>query len=251
MDDGEDSDTAAAMAAALGFSSFGAQKPNKRRKFNPGADAFVASTSGGALPFHSDDYDNTQITGSNKVPLGLRRRNMNTDEIDLGDDDEDGEQPPPTVPATRQATTYSDYGDGGDDGNVGDYDAEEPESRYLDTSRPSAPIVADPVADPAADPAADDDLQSKIDAIVGSSTHAHASPQQSSSSVVGGSYPGRGGYGEHQRHMNRDGRSGAKWWEGYYDPGSITNPWDSLEKAKGLEPYGSWMSWEEAKAART
>ncbi|KAI1198592.1 hypothetical protein F5X97DRAFT_145854 [Nemania serpens] len=240
MDDAEDSDTATAMAAALGFSSFGAQKPNKRRKFNPSADAFVASTSGAALPFHrhGDDNDDTPMTGSNIVPLGPRKQNINTDEIDLDDDDEDRQQPPAAGPATRQAKTYSDDGDDGDDGNS---DAEDSESRYLDTSRPSAPIIADPAAD---------DLQSKIDAIVGSSTDEYAPPQQSSSSVIGGGYPGRGDYGEHWRNMNRGGRSGAKWWEGYYDPGFITNPWDSLEKANGLEPYESWMSWEEAKAAR-
>ncbi|KAI1108286.1 hypothetical protein F5Y14DRAFT_93764 [Nemania sp. NC0429] len=237
MDDADDADTATAMAAALGFSSFGAQKPNKRRKFNPSADAFVASASGPALPLHrhSGDHDNTPFTGSNTIPLGLRKPNMNTDEIDLGDDDEDGEQPPPAVPATQRAATY------GDDGHDGDGDAEDPDSRYLDTSRPSAPIVAGPA----------DDLQSKIDAIIGTSTtHAHALPQLSSSWAVDSSYPGRSGYGDHPRNANRDTRSGGKWWEGYYDPGFITNPWDPLEKAYGLEPYGTWMSWEEAKAAR-
>ncbi|KAI1188405.1 hypothetical protein F5B17DRAFT_272624 [Nemania serpens] len=242
MDDAEDADTAAAMAAALGFSSFGAQKPNKRRKFNPSADAFVASATSSALPFHrhgDDNHNRMRMTGSNTVPLGPRKQNINTDEIDLGDDDDDGEQPPSASAAAEQATTYGKHGDDEED----DADnPEEPESRSLDTSRPSASIFADPAAD---------DLQSKIDAIVGSSTDANASPQPSSSSVIGGRYSGRGGYGEHQRNMNRDGRSGDKWWEGYYDPGFITNPWASLEKANGLEPYGSWMSWEEAKAART
>jgi hypothetical protein len=31
------------------------------------------------------------------------------------------------------------------------------------------------------------------------------------------------------------------WYEGYYDHLSNENPWDRLEKAKGLEAKGSWV----------
>ncbi|KAJ2970546.1 hypothetical protein NUW58_g9662 [Xylaria curta] len=222
-------DDAAAMAAAMGFSSFGAQKPNKRRKFNPSTDAFIAPTSlpasmsasNSTLPFHRYSDNQVATAGSNTVPLGLRKKNV--DEIDL-DGDEDEESRPLGGQAAQRITA--------DDAE------EDPKPQYLDTSRPSAPIVADPAHD----------LLSKIDAIVGSSADAYTSPHPSSS-VVGGGYPSQGGRGGRQRNTVRDGRSGTKWWEGYYDPAFITNPWDKLEKANGLEPRGAWVSWEEAKAA--
>ncbi|KAJ8129145.1 hypothetical protein O1611_g4487 [Lasiodiplodia mahajangana] len=232
MDDAED--TATAMAAAMGFSSFGAQKPNKRRKFNPSTDAFVApispstsaSTSASALPFHRYNANHAATTGSNTVPLGQRRQNTNADEIDLDDDDDDenAAQVSPEDEAAQQITTND--------------DDEDPEPQYLDTSRPSAPIVADPA----------DDLQSKIDAIVGNSAGPYT-PVQPSSLVAGSEYSSRGGRGEWHRNINRD-QSGTKWWESYYDPAFIVNPWDSLEKDKGLEPRGTWVSWEEAKAVQ-
>ncbi|GAW14823.1 hypothetical protein ANO14919_042260 [Xylariales sp. No.14919] len=236
MDDVEDTDTATAMAAAMGFSSFGAQKPNKRRKFNPSTDAFVASdspsnsTSTSTLPFHrynDNDGDNIAITGSNTVPLGVRKQNV--DEIDL-DGDQDEAHPAPDGQAAQPITTEDD---------------EDPEPQYLDTSRPSAPIAVDSA----------DALQSRIDAIVGSSAYAPTSsqlpPRPSFSSTIasdGHSSRDRGG---HQHNMTREGQSGTRWWEGYYDPAFIINPWDSLEKSNGLEPRGDWVSWEEAKTAQT
>ncbi|KAI1750203.1 hypothetical protein F4782DRAFT_256780 [Xylaria castorea] len=225
MDNSEDDD-AAAMAAAMGFSSFGAQKPNKRRKFNPSTDAFVAPKSPSDPHFyeHADNYITT--TGSNMVPLGIRKKNI--EEIDLEGDEDEG--PPPPDSQEPYYTMADDDKDDDDD----------PEPQYLDTSRPSAPIVADPV----------DSLQSKIDAIVGSSADARISPQLSPSVVAGGQ-PSRDGRGGPQRNMNRDNHSGTKWWEGYYDPAFIVNPWDKLEKANGLEPRGAWVSWEEAKGAQT
>ncbi|KAI1130779.1 hypothetical protein F5Y10DRAFT_108149 [Nemania abortiva] len=231
MDEAED--TAAAMAAAMGFASFGAQKPNKRRKFNPSTDAFVApispsaSTSASTLPFHRYNDDRATTTGSNTVPLGHRKQPTNADEIDLDDDEDEIE--PQSVSDSQLAQRIA-----------GDDDDGDPEPQYLDTSRPSAPVIADPA----------DDLQSKIDAIVGSSgVWDPVTSTQPSSSVAGSEYSSRGGRGGRQRHVNRDDRSGNKWWEGYYDPAFIVNPWDKLEKANGLEPRGTWVTWEEAKAA--
>ncbi|KAI1419528.1 hypothetical protein F5Y12DRAFT_243654 [Xylaria sp. FL1777] len=236
MDDAGDTDpdTATAMAAAMGFSSFGAQKPNKRRKFNPSTDAFVApsaastSTSSSALPFHrynDDDYNLVATTGSNTVPLGVRKQNV--DEIDL-DSGEDVEHLPAGGQAAQPTTADED-------------EDEDPEPQYLDTSRPSARVVAEPA----------DALQSKIDAIVGSSADTYNPPPLPSSSVVSDEHSSRRGRGGLQGNMNRDGQSGTGWWEDYYDPAFIVNPWDSLEKANGLEPRGTWVSWEEAKAAQT
>ncbi|KAI0407839.1 hypothetical protein F4802DRAFT_489252 [Xylaria palmicola] len=224
MDDAED--TAAAMAAVMGFSGFGAQKPNKRRKFNPSTDAFVASdslsASTSALPSRRYNDGSIATTGSNNVPLGVRKKN--DDEIDL-DGDADEERISPEDETARQTTA--------------DNDDEDPEPQYLDTSRPPAPAAPD----------AAQDLQSKIDDIVGGSADPSTAPQLSFP-VVDGGHSTRGGRGGRQRNANRDGRSGNKWWADYYDPSFIVNPWDKLEKAHGLEPRGTWVSWDEAKAAQ-
>ncbi|KAI0389728.1 hypothetical protein F5Y17DRAFT_108327 [Xylariaceae sp. FL0594] len=214
MDDYDSEDgTAAAMAAAMGFSSFGGNKTNKRRKFNHNTD-----DAGGA----------SASTGSNMTPLGVRNSsNMNTDEIelDMEDDEGQGQGGQPTIPA--HPTTQQ------NDGDQGDF-----EPQFIDTSRPSAPLLPTALVD---------EFQAKIDAIVSGS----AEPIQPSSALNGSALPVRdGSHGGVRRHdTKRDGdRSGPKWWENYYDPASIVNPWEKLEQDNGLEPRGRWLSWEEAKA---
>ncbi|KAI4858910.1 hypothetical protein F4820DRAFT_462898 [Hypoxylon rubiginosum] len=214
MEDSED-DTASAMAAAMGFSSFGAQgNPNKRRKFNPHADAVV------------DDAAQETKTGSNATPLGVRapawRAHHNKDEIDLDDDEEEGLDAPSSE--GKPGHLKDGHGNGDDDDNSG--------PQYLDTSRP-------PTVDTVAD-----DIQSKIDDIIG------APPLQwpgiESLPSFSTSRGGRGsrGQGQGQGHSREP---EGKWWEGYYDPSFNVNPWERLEQTKGLEPRGKWMSWEEAK----
>ena len=151
------------------------------------------------------------------IPLGVRKQNG--DEIDL-DGDEDVEQ------ITQPSTAYDD---------------DEFEPQHLDTSRPSAPIITEST----------DSLQSQIDAIVGGSREAYIAPQLPPAFIASAGSSNPSGRSGRQRHMNRDSQSGTKWWEDYYDPAFITNPWDTLEKARGLEPRGLWISWEEAKAAKT
>ena len=82
--DADEAAEAEAMAAAMGFSSFGAQKlPSKKRKYNPHADA---STS-------ADIHKPTSSTGANSAPLGTRPAPpTNTDEIQLDDDDDNDEE---------------------------------------------------------------------------------------------------------------------------------------------------------------
>ncbi|KAK8087146.1 hypothetical protein PG994_002120 [Apiospora phragmitis] len=41
--------------------------------------------------------------------------------------------------------------------------------------------------------------------------------------------------------------SGAPWWNDYYDPAFNTNPWEKIEKAQGMEPRGTWLSYDESK----
>lgn len=79
---------AAAMAAAMGFSTFGAQdRPQKKRRYNPAVDAatFVEQNSRGPR---------AATTGSNSTPLGKHvgaskvEELGNGDEINLEDEDE-------------------------------------------------------------------------------------------------------------------------------------------------------------------
>ena len=77
-----------AMMEAMGFSSFGMQKPaNKKRKYNPNADASFEKAK---KPVQSS-------SGVNSMPLGSSSQRQqpaaqpptNTDEISLNDDDDD------------------------------------------------------------------------------------------------------------------------------------------------------------------
>ncbi|KAK8039352.1 hypothetical protein PG993_007763 [Apiospora rasikravindrae] len=54
--------------------------------------------------------------------------------------------------------------------------------------------------------------------------------------------------GAGNRRSGRDRASGQPWWEGYYDPAFNTNPWEKIEKARGMQPRGTWLSYDESKA---
>lgn len=218
----EDAD-AAAMAAAMGFSNFGAQKPNKRRKYNPHVDDAVvdAPSASSSLPFHKP----AKGTSANAIPLGTRPT-ANKDEISLEDEGDD----------------IGDQGDGKDP-------TPQAENPSLHHQLPSRPPVNLPTHD---------EVQSKIETILGTSS-IHNQPSPTSSSFhQGGRGGGVGGHGARGGCQSSAGRgkhpresTGTPWWEEYYDPAFNTNPWEKLEKERGLEPRGPWMTWEESKAAAT
>lgn len=85
-----------AMAQMMGFSSFGAQdRPQKKRRYNPGADAAV----------HTQQVVQPASTGSNATPMGTRvpaaaPEPANADEIDL-EDDGDGDSGAQGAPAEQ------------------------------------------------------------------------------------------------------------------------------------------------------
>ncbi|KAH7040053.1 uncharacterized protein B0I36DRAFT_343856 [Microdochium trichocladiopsis] len=177
-----------AMAQAMGFASFGAQKPpsSKRRKFNPAADAVVAAPEL-SIPAHKPPPS----SAANAVPLGIRPRATNADEIDLGDDDDDEHNDETSAPTTTTTTT--------------------------NTTSENASEAATAVSGTGLD----------------STGHSHST------------WARRGGGGTR-------GRTGQpakpNWWADYYDPSSNINPWERLERERGLQPRGPWMTWEEAKS---
>lgn len=88
MDPEPDAD-AAAMAAAMGFSTFGAQdRPQKKRRYNPAVDAATSVAQSSRGP-------KAATTGSNSTPLGKHtgasrgEERPNGDEINLEDEGED------------------------------------------------------------------------------------------------------------------------------------------------------------------
>ncbi|KAM5345823.1 hypothetical protein ACJ41O_011684 [Fusarium nematophilum] len=48
-------------------------------------------------------------------------------------------------------------------------------------------------------------------------------------------------HGQHQVSSQQHRQPGETWYVGYYDPMSNENPWERLEKARGLEPRGTWL----------
>ncbi|KAH8677835.1 hypothetical protein BX600DRAFT_138462 [Xylariales sp. PMI_506] len=221
MDDLADTD---AMARAMGFSTFGTQPANKRRKYNPHTDdAVVAAPT--LLPIHN------QGKGANATPLGSRSQNKN--EILLEDSDEEGGT---AVGEERDAGTT--LVTAGHDDN----DDDDPEPQYIDTSHPLQPL----------DPLEQNNVQSKINSIVGSAPslshnlgvapHAATGLQNQEDDMVNrdGHQSGRKGARSHQ--------SRQAWWEDYYDPTANMNPWERLEKEKNMAPVDAWLSWEVSKA---
>ncbi|KAH8883911.1 hypothetical protein GQ53DRAFT_830352 [Thozetella sp. PMI_491] len=204
-------DDSAAMAAAMGFSSFGGQdRPAKKRRYNAGSDAIVASSLPSALPGSLPPKPSApaRLTGANQLPLHQRTprgpgssaaAGKNADEIDLDDDEVDGDQGGAPV-ATHGGLGGSEHAD------------EDPPPQYLDTSRlPTS-------------------YEEPMDGGAGA-WHGHRGGR--AGAQRGGSRGGRGGYG---------GSGLPQWWLDYYDPSSNQNPWERLERARGIDSKGTWLA---------
>lgn len=194
----------------MGFSSFGAQdRPQKKRRFNPNADAAVHTTS------RQGKNPSQQSTGSNLTPLGDRTAQTaaNTDEIDL-DGDEDAGGTPGGGGATLEGAAAEGEGEGG----IATVELNQAQHTVADTShshglpqRPAQPAAAT--------------NQSKVPP------------------------PGRGHQANHRRdQLSSAPGSGTPWYESYYDTLSNRNPWEKIEKAMGLSAKGQWVSHEEEHA---
>ncbi|CAK7229354.1 hypothetical protein SCUCBS95973_007192 [Sporothrix curviconia] len=205
-DIGVDELDSAAIAAAMGFSSFGTQAhPNKKRRFNPQADAVIGAPrdnrpparlpgagagtganatrlpprppaavivapapapASGSLPLHPPSNGRAAM----KLPPPTV---TNADEIDLNDDDDDDDD--------DDGNDENNKGGGALVAQVGDDDNDdEPGPQYLDTSRPVGEI-RDHLGqggdgeneEPAEDGAG---LQARIDAVVAAGNAAYGLP---------------------------------------------------------------------------
>jgi hypothetical protein len=249
----EEEDETAAMAAAMGFSSFGSHKPPaKKRKFNAATDAFV---DGQELAKLDKGGKKGQGSGGNTMPLGKMRvlgtgginkasegeGVRNQEEIDL---DEDEEQEGPQYEDTSLPPPIEEPYDYG--------------PQYVDTSEPP-PAASDEEAK---------EMQSRIDAILASVESGerattdvqrpHGLPQRPTfippsndtelvqSGLSSSPDNSRHGFGRSMSlasprsgHHPR-GQRNENWYLDYYDPTFNENPWARLEKEKGLPPLGKW-----------
>lgn len=239
LDDEDNMMDASAMAEAMGFSGFGMQRPpSKKRKFNPNADAAVSAAPPKNKP--------ASFTGANSAPLGQRTRRAPSPTSDL-----------PARPSATVDKTGTDEIDLDDEGDVNG--EKDPNSRYIDTSRPARGYLPEEIAEIEA--------QEKIDAILAGSSGVSDLPARPPPPAHGGEGLGendqqhqqqqqqqqpygqqmnhqRGGRANYNRHHHHSAGKDpeAPWWEGYYDPKVNQNPWEVLEKKMGLQPRGTWLS---------
>jgi hypothetical protein len=245
-DEGED---AAAMAKAMGFSSFGQQGPSKKRKFNPATDAVIE---GQALASLDKGGKRGQGSGGNQIPLGKTRvfgtvttassaPGGNTDEI-LLDDEEDDDDDKDSEGIENLDMSLPALGGDGDD-EEGDYQ----EPSYIDTSLPP-PIEQVQAA------------QERIDTILArNSTPATLPPKPNYARQQGSGRgvapfmtqflemppplpaPGIAKPAMTSQRPRIKGQRNVLWYVDYYDPSFNENPWASLEKEKGLQSRGTWL----------
>jgi len=256
IDIDDDSDAEAqAMAAAMGFSSFGASKqPTKKRKFNSTIDAYVE---GQELAKLDKGGKKGQGSGGNSMPLGKarvlgsrpekdavvpntveQRAGGNADEIDLDDDEGEREEGPRYINTSKTPPLEAEQGDG---------------PGYIDTSQP--PPVSNEEAN---------EIQARIDALlesIGSGDPLNSLPVDTQTEQLQQVYglPQRPAFGDTTLMQGGQGNSrgdsasvasssrpshrgqrNEKWYIGYYDPSFNENPWEKLEKERGLASLCPW-----------
>lgn len=203
-----DSDEEAdAMAAAMGFSSFGTQGPPKKRRFNPNTDALVDDQELQAL---DRGGKKGQGSGGNTIPLGKQRIIgqkaivNNEDEIDMGEGEEEAE------PA------------------------------YMDTSQ-QAPLEEQEAMQQKIDAilaGLDQDAEDGEDAFLSRDIEPtypqaqHQLPQRPIHAPTG--------YATKDQKSRVWGQRNELWYVGYFDPNFVQNPWAKLEREKGLQARGDW-----------
>jgi len=236
-----------AMAALMGFSTFGSQPLSKKRKYNPKTDAMI---DGQELENVDRGGKRGKGSGGNNIPLGkmrvlgtssqgekdlkLRDANEITDgavnpdeiEIDIGDDDGDvfyeGEgKPADRTPVVPLSTAQN----GGSNTNS----TTNPITMNKSLTSPRRSEL--------------NSVQQQIDAITTRDSYVPRSPPRPEiSGNSSSSLPPKPNF-----NMNRNnghGRGGQRnelWYIGYFDPSFLENPWEELEREMGLSSRGQWL----------
>lgn len=243
MSDSDPDSEAAAMAAAMGFSTFGAAPAKKKRKFNANTDAFVA---GQELENIDRGGKKGKGSGGNNVALGkvrtfgtgavsespvvVSRPVENDAEIELelevdgdGDGDGEGEERPNYIDTSLPAPMQE----------MGSEEQEDAQWKIDEILARSSGVT---------DPAITD--SSSLPSVPGYAPLPSRPPPQldSDTAVFGGSMGSVASSSAGGRNsFPRKGQYNERWWDGYYDPAFNTNPWATLELKMGLEPVGQWL----------
>ncbi|KAK3387538.1 hypothetical protein B0H63DRAFT_470264 [Podospora didyma] len=229
----------AAMAAAMGFSSFGTKdkdRPSKKRRFN---------NHGGG------DDGEVPITGANMLALPSHRvgggggggRSQIADGEGQEENKEDGGAIAAAAaaaphPQARQSKTKKVKSNNADEIDLdADDDSDDDDDNHDDKA--GASILPPPSVIPSLPP-----RPTTATSIGGGQGDLGSGGQDwTASSRGGGGFGGSkgrgGGYGgSHGHGHNRE------WYIDYYDPSSNENPWERLEQAKALGPApgSSWLS---------
>lgn len=267
-DEEDDDDTAAQeMAAMMGFSGFGSQKPPaKKRKFNLQTDAYV---DGQELAKLDKGGKKGQGSGGNTVPLGKTRAFGSQITKDLsgaiGNDKSATYEMVPAMRGNDDEIDLDEFLEDQEDGPV-----------YVDTSKtPPAEAAQGDQSTDANQPASisgpeAQEVQARIDALL-SSIEVGDPPGNTSSELIPRELQRRSDIPQKQSfddtafmlggprrqantHQNRDDRASSAsisrpsqrgernpmWYIGYYDPTFNENPWEKQEKEKGLKPLCKW-----------
>ncbi|EFX06697.1 hypothetical protein CMQ_7018 [Grosmannia clavigera kw1407] len=265
---------AAAIAAAMGFSSFGSQvHPNKKRRFNPRADAVVAAGGQGSgantvpvaqpralssLPLHPPSRP---VGGGDDCP----HRESDDDRSGAAAHEADEDCAPQYIDTSRPVGEVRHLGEvlrEGDDGQPAD-DATVPQALIdavlaagnaaygMSTAAAAAAAAAAAVTTAATASQLDGSASStarhcdtagqlQVRAI---DRHGFRSDLTAAGSEEGG-HPGTvapGSYGSGNGSGSR-GAGRPPWWTNYYDATSNENPWARREIDLGLTACGSWLS---------
>lgn len=236
---------AAAMAKAMGFSTFGTQGPTKKRKYNPSTDAVV---DGQDLASIDRGGKKGQGSGGNQIPIGKPRvfglsTNGNTDETALDSRDAvvedtkagyvDTSLPPPMDEEIEEKHNVPAYL------NTSlpppDKETRETQER-IDAILANTDLTPTPPGSRALGNPPTQGLGQSVSRYL---TALHSESQQPRLGLAASSGTGRPTV-ESNRPAQR-GQRNELWYVGYYDPSFNENPWMRLEKEKGLQSKGKWL----------
>ncbi|KAK4101918.1 hypothetical protein N658DRAFT_506650 [Parathielavia hyrcaniae] len=213
----------ASMAATMGFTSFGGTKPTKEERKDDHEDNHPSRPSKKRRLDHQSDTADQQATTTSRTASQVLQPGSKpaaTDEITYTDDEEDDfeldttadlddrdpAQPEPAAGETIAANNNTDN-EGG----------RRTPSQPLPQSHPHSHIL--PQRPPAT-----------------TSWTPTTTTTTNTNTNISNSNTSRGG---RQAQGNR--RHNPLWYINYYDPSSNENPWEGMEKHKGLSPVGSWV----------
>lgn len=218
----DDDSDAAAMAEAMGFSGFGSQRPAKR-KFNANADAAVSS----APQEKKGGY--VSKTGANNAPLGIRRPlNLPPPTSNTSDGMAETRIVEETNPDDDEAFQVG----GGDNPDTADFEVK---NKFIDALQTPGGYQSEDADSMVAQPPTHTVVDNGPPGLP-------SRPPNSQNFQRGpGRHHGRGGQG-YPHNSGSAGMAGAPWWEGYYDPKMNENPWEKLERERGLQPRGNWLA---------